>query len=346
MATATRRLTVAIPTFRRPRLLARLLGELRRQTRLPERLVGEGGRGEARSVLESSGWASRAETLFIPSVHANLPFQRWLGRRVAEDSEHLIFFDDDLLLPDTRTAEKLSAALEQASAATCYVNLPSRPRSRTHLGPLSLRLWRPGAPGALTPGGARRQPAADGSALPVIEWLRGPVMAFRCEALPPERFPLDLFALSAAGAGMGEELALARRVLGRIVLVRDLTVEHPDTEPSQILSAQAERKAFAIAYSRRLLNDLCRDGRPAWTDRAGLAWSWCGGLAAALADAISLRRREPWLYVRGWTRGAVDGIFRPPRNARLTPGIDWERDARRSLEAAVRIEEATCRANA
>ena len=347
MAERRRRLTIAIPTYRRPRLLARILVQLQRQTQHPERLVvidGEGGRGDAEAVLERSRWAVRTRTVFVPSTHANLPFQRWLGRRSSADSDDLIFFDDDLLLPDIETVAKLTAALAQAEAATCAVNLPLRDAPRTHLGPLPLALLRRAAPGSLTPGGARRQPAADGSPLPAIEWLRGPVMAVRCSALPPERFPYDLFALASIGSGMGEELALARCLQGRIVFVRNLTVEHPDTEPSQVLASQAERKGFAIAYSRRLLNDLCRNGQPSWSDRAGLAWTWCGGMAAAAADGLSKRRPEPWRFAKGYLRGALGGALCPPTHARLTPGMNWEEDARRSLAAAVTSKEAACRA--
>ena len=347
MAERRRRLTIAIPTYRRPRLLARILSELERQTQHPERLVvidGEGGRGDAEAVLERSRWAARSRTVFVPSTHANLPFQRWLGRRSADDSDELIFFDDDLLLPDIETVAKLTSALAQAEAATCAVNLPLRDVPRTHLGPLSLALFKRAAPGALTAGGARRQPVGDESPLPTVEWLRGPVMALRCSALPPQRFPHDLFALASIGAGMGEELALARRVQGRIVFVRNLAVEHPDTEPSQVLAGRAESKGFAIAYSRRLLNDLCRSGRPSWSDRAGLAWTLCGGLAAAAADGFSKRRPEPWRFARGYLRGALGAVLCPPTHARLTPETDWERDARQSLAAAVEGKEAECRA--
>ncbi len=341
MPEPTRRLTVVLPTYRRPRLLARLLEELKRQTRRPERLAvvdGEGGAGEAASVLERSRWAALAQTVFVPSTRANLPFQRWLGRRVAQGSDDLIFFDDDVLLPDRDSVANLVAALDHAAAATCEVRLPRRPSPRKRIGPVRLRWLRHRAPGSLTAAGSRRQPAPGNDPLPEIEWLRGPAMAFRCEALPPERFPLDLFALAETGAGMGEELALARRVRGRIVFVRDLLVEHPDTEPSRVLTGRAERKGFEIAYSRRLLNDLCRDSRPSWGDRAGLAWSWAGGLAVAAADATA-GSGAGWAFARGYLRGVARGIFSPPTHSRLTPDVDWEREARRSLDAAVRLEE-------
>ena len=59
MANHPRRLTIAIPTYRRAHLLGRLLGELARQTRRPDRLVvvdGEGGAREPREAVEESGW--------------------------------------------------------------------------------------------------------------------------------------------------------------------------------------------------------------------------------------------------------------------------------------------------
>jgi GT2 family glycosyltransferase len=337
MEKTARRLTVAVPTYRRPRLLTRVLAEIARQSRMPDRLIvvdGEGGAPASYAALEESGWAERAETLLIPSTRANMPFQRWLARRAAEDSDALIFFDDDVLLPGRETTAKLCRALDGAPAATCAVNLPVRANARRPAWAGLAEALRGSPDGRLTPGGVRRSAAEDGSEEPAVEWLRGPAMAFRCEALRPECFPYDLFALADIGAGMGEELALARMLAGRIAFVRDLVVEHPDTEPSQVLPARLERQGFAIAYSRRLLNDLCRGGRPTLGDRVGLAWSWGGGVVAALGNGFSHRRMA---FARGYLRGVLHGVGRPPRHSRLTPEIDWERDARRSLGAACRI---------
>ena len=340
MAKKTRRLTVAIPTLRRPRLLARMLGELGRQTIRPDRLVvidGEGGAREVREALERSGWPDRVEMLLIPSARANLPFQRWLARRLAVDSDALVFFDDDLLLPDPRTVEKLAAALDAASAATCAIRMPPRTLAHFRL-PLDRIAWlRRKRAGKLSAGGARYFPNDDGRDLAPVEWLRGGVMAFRCEALQPQAFPAALFALAEVGAGMGEELALARCVRGSIVLVRGLEVEHPGETPSRISPARAEGQGFAVAYSRRLLNDLCRGGSPRWSDRAALAWSWTGRLAAATLDLAFHRGADRGAFARGYFRGAFEGVVHPPSHARLTPGIDWEAEARRSLEAVVRI---------
>jgi hypothetical protein len=340
MAAAIHRLTVAIPTYRRPGLLARFLGELMRQTRMPDRLIvvdGEGGSQQVRDALEDSGWPGRAEVVLVPSTRANLPFQRWVARRLAGDSDALIFFDDDLLLPDRRTVAKLASALECAAAATCEVDMPAdserRLRFRTERLPLLPRL----RAGKLGAGGARHAPLDDGSPLPTVKWLRGAAMAFRCGALPPDRFPFDLFALAEAGASMGEELALARCVRGRIALVRGLAVTHPDAAPSQVLAARSEGQGFAVAYSRRLLNDLCRDDRPALIDRTALAWSWAGGLAAAGMDWAGKGGRDRRGYALGYLHGILRGIFLPPRHSRLTPSIDWEREARLSLDAARRL---------
>jgi hypothetical protein len=340
MAKVARRLTVAIPTYRRPRLLARVLGEVARQSRVPDALIvvdGEGGWAGTGQALEASAWPERAETLLIPSTQANLPFQRWLARRAIGDSGDLIFFDDDVLLPDLETVSKLCAALDTASAATCAVKMPRRANAREPFWASLAGLLRDAPDGRLTPGGVRRAPAENGASTPTVGWLRGPAMAFRCEALPPAGFPHDLFALAQIGAGMGEELAIARMIEGRIAFVRDLVVEHPDTEPSQVLATRFERQGFVAAYSRRLLNDLCRGGRPSAADRASLGWTWCGGLASALGSCLTrdLQGRVP--FARGYLRGIVRGITQPPSHARLTPEVDWEREARRSLDAAHRI---------
>ena len=345
MAERTRRLTIAIPTYGRPRLLARMLGELSRQTRFPDRLVvvdGEGGAPEVRETLVLSGWPERAETLLAPSTRANLPFQRWLARRLAGDSDALIFFDDDLLLPDPETVERLAGALEEASAATCQVRMPPAAEGRLRLRTDRIPWLRRARAGRLGAGGARHPPA-DGAALPRVEWLRGGAMSFRCEALPPECFPLALFALAEIGAGMGEELALARCVRGPIVLVRGLEVEHPGESPSRVVSARAESRGFAEAYSRRLLNDLCREAAPGWPVRAELALAWCGGLMAAGLDWALRGGSGRAGFVWGYLRGVWKGVVRPPSHARLTPAIDWESEARRSLGAVADLaKEAAC----
>jgi hypothetical protein len=347
MAKKTRRLTVAIPTFRRAGLLGRVLGELERQTRRPDRLIvvdGEGGALSVRQTLERSGWPELAETLLVPSARANLPFQRWLARRLAADSDALVFFDDDLLLPQACTVAKLAAALDGASAATCAIRMP-RGCERFRL-PLNRLAWlRRRRAGTLSAGGARYPPADDGREFAPVEWLRGGAMAFRCEALPPEAFPTALFALAEVGAGMGEELALARCVRGPIVLVRGLEVEHPSKEPSRVAPAHAAGQGFATAYSRRLLNDLCRGGSPGCSDRAALALSWAGGLAAASLDYATRGDADRGAFARGYLRGVLEGVFHPPSHGGLTPGIDWEAEAQMSLAAVVDIaKEASCQA--
>jgi GT2 family glycosyltransferase len=67
---AQERLTIAIPTYRRPHLLAGLLADLALQSRLPDRLIvvdGEGTSPKVSAVIEASRWPSLARTSIIHS---------------------------------------------------------------------------------------------------------------------------------------------------------------------------------------------------------------------------------------------------------------------------------------
>ncbi|MEZ5392213.1 MAG: hypothetical protein R2724_04900, partial [Bryobacterales bacterium] len=261
-------------------------------------------------------------------------FQRWLARRIVTDLDALIFFDDDLLLPNARTVEHLAGALKRAAAATCQIRMGggTEERFRWRLPLDRLRA------GRLSTGGSRHMPREDDDPLPRIEWLRGGAMAIRAGALAPERFPHDLFALAESGAGMGEELALALRVRGPIVLVRGLEVEHPGGHGSNTLPADGARQGFAIAYSRRLLHDL-RHGSP-----IALGAAWLAGASAAAVDCVRQGAAHRRGFLHGYMRGVIEGILRPPTHARLTPSIDWEQEARISIAGTLELsKEAQCR---
>ena len=325
------RLTVVVPTYRRAAELARLLGELGRQQRRPGRLIvvdGEGGDPRVRAAVAEAAATLGCETLLVPSTRANLPFQRYLGRLLCTNGDRLVCFDDDLLLPDPKTLGELERALDRAAAATCEVAGPGLGRR-----PWAPTRWRARfirrRPGALTAAGQRHPPAPGPERFVRVEWLRGGAMAFRAEALPPEEFPLEMFALAESGVSAGEDLALALVVRGPIVLARRVVVEHPGEAPSRALPGRARARGFGAAYSRRLLNDLFRGGRPSALDRGALALGWAAGAVQAAFTG------GPFLF--GYFEGALHGILRPPCAARLAPGVDWDDEARRSLARVERF---------
>lgn len=319
------------PTFRRPALLARLLADLARQTLQPDRCIvvcGEGGSSKVRRALEAAARGGVAPPLrLIPSTQANLPFQRRLGWEAAAGSEYLVYLDDDLELPAVDALERLLEPLENdpgLAGVTAPIEVSgSAPPGR----PLPAGAARRTAAGGLTPTGVRLAPDDTVDAWSSVEWLRGGAMAFRRNALDRDSFPADLFALAAIGCGLGEDLVLARRarVRGGLALARRARFVHPGADVSRAYAAEGRRRAFAHAYSRRLVNDHYRaPAPPRLTDRLALLRTWIGGGVRRLAAGD---REEAF----GYLAGAWEGWLAPPRAARLTPLIDWEEEARRSL---------------
>lgn len=309
-------------------MLARLLVEASRQTRQPDRVVvidGEGGSTDVAQVCDRAG----AEC--IRSTRGNLPFQRYLGWLAARSGTGvLLYLDDDLRLPDPTAFERLLRPFGDRSggvaATTAAIRYPYGETQRGG-GQVVIRLANRQAAGGVTPGG-HRIPAVPGSTpYAPVDWLRGGVMALRASVLSEDCFPTDLFALAERGWGLGEDLMLASRVRrrGRILLARQAYVEHPSDDETRSFRTATLERSFATAYSRRLLNDFCRgDEAPRVSDRLRLAGSY-----AAQVVRAGLEGRPA--AVAGLAAGAVRACMDPPRAARLTPGIDWRTEARRSL---------------
>lgn len=325
-------LTLAVPTFRRARLLARLLEDVSRQTRPPDRIVvvdGEGGAHAVRDVCAAARAGSRTVEL-VRSTHANLPFQRYLGWLASRGGTGvLLYLDDDLRLPDPTAFERLVRPLEDRASGVAATTAPIRyPDLATDRAPgnVVVRLRTGRKPGGVTPGG-HRIPAAGRAAYAPVDWLRGGVMALRASVLTPDCFPADLFALAERGWGLGEDLLLAARIRrrGRILLARQAVIEHPNADATRSFRTATLQHSFAAAYSRRLLNDFYRgDEPPRAADRLRLAGSYAAQVARA-----GLEGRPTALA--GFAAGALRGWFDPPRARRLTPGVDWQDEARRAL---------------
>lgn len=286
---------------------------------------GEGGSPDV-DVIARRAAEGAIPVRVVRSTQPNLPFQRYLAWRAARGSRLLVFLDDDLLLPRRDALAQLTAPLREGPlgiAATTAQIRSSAPVRRPFFAGSRFGSSRLAEPGAMTPTGVRIEPDA---ATRDVAWLRGGAMAFRTDVLSGDCFPHSLFALAGRGWGMGEDLALARRVLrrGRIVLTPEAVFVHPNDEPSQAVPGGECRRGFAAAYSRRLLNDLYRgDQPPLLSDRLALVRGYAGGVAAALRDA------RPG-YAGGYALGALLGCVAPP-SPRLAPHINWEREAARSL---------------
>ena len=326
------RLAVAIPTYRRPALLQRLLDDLAVQSRRPDELwiVDGEGRSEAtRRAVIASGWAQAGGlTAVLESTRPNLPFQRYVGRLAADTCDCLLYFDDDVRLRSPDVVASLTEALEQGAAgATAEIRLGGATAKRFGLTAL-LGAARRTRPGGLTASGFRIPPAQTVLPYAPVEWLRGGAMAFRTAALPPAAFHFDLFDLAERGYGLGEDLVLAciARRSGKLMLARETLVEHPGDDVTRSYATDPRRRGYARGVSRRLLAELGPASPAAlWAAHAGALIEAALGRQAGAADYIAG-------YLQGATAHARTGRFCP------SSGIDWRREARQSLRACSIID--------
>jgi glycosyltransferase involved in cell wall biosynthesis len=96
-------ITIIIPTYKRTPLLQRLLEDISSQTIQPQAVIvvdGDSASGEVPQMLTNTALPAAWRIVYQPSNHANAPFQRYLGWRVASEigGDVLLYFDDDLRL--------------------------------------------------------------------------------------------------------------------------------------------------------------------------------------------------------------------------------------------------------
>ncbi len=287
--------------------------------------------------------------IYVPSNHANLAYQRYLGWRAAAGCEWLLYLDDDLRLHNESALEKVLAPLGweggKVVAVTAQLQAPEHGLGRDGK-PSGLTAWlveRCGSgscvpPGGLSASGHRRVPVYRRQDYEKVEWLRGGVMALSMKALAQECFSDSLFALTRARCGLGEDTFLGRRLCskGEIMLAFDAGIEHPNQDSPKAYPSDPYGFARALAYSRRFLNDYYRGfDPPRLQDRMGLLTSYAGNLTLACLRACTSFRREDWRFAWGYSTGVMLGLTRKPTAQRLTPHIDWWGDAERALKMAV-----------
>ena len=352
-------LAICVPTYRRPHLLSLLLGDLMNQTCRPGRLIVVDGDPESspgsspessdvRKVIDRFNVRCAQPTVYVPSAHPNLPFQRYLGWCAAQGTKYLLYLDDDLRIRQQSAVARLvrplrwDASVAGVTAQICYSDRGAEKASYSRVNWAAGRFGRGKRtrPGGLTPTGYRRLPDASGRDYDDVEWLRGGAMAFRMSALLEETFCDDLFALHHIGVGLGEDTVLARRVRprGRLLLARRVELDHPDSDITRAYPTDAFRYGYAWAYSRRMINDAYRGfAPPRLSDRLELLRTYAGNAAWYAASMLACPSRSRCLAALGYLSGACAGIVAKPDSCRLTPDIDWRADARRSLLAATTV---------
>lgn len=338
---------LCICTYRRTALLELLLGDVFKQTVQPKTLIvvdGDPACGEVRAMLQNGSSVWGWKVLYLPSNHANLAYQRYLGWRAAQQggANWLLYLDDDLRLSSSKALESLFLPVQSLGCSVNGVtalamggNQVDAPRQDPYL----VRLFGSTSrieEGGLTPTGGRIWPIPDDPAVRFkrVHWLQGRAMLIAMSALCEESFSRDLFASYELRIGRGEDTILSRRISseGEFWCVLNHGFEHPDADLPNAYPTEAYSYAYAFAYSRRLLNDHYRyPYPPTFGDRWALLTAYLGNGLLASWRAIRSPRADHWAYTSGYLAGALRGLFQKPSASVLTPSIDWGADAEIAL---------------
>lgn len=292
-------ITVAIPTYNRPQVLAEALDSLLRQERLPDEVV----------VVDSSPQFQQLNNPGLPSfIHVrasepNLPHQRW--EAVERASGDVIAFLDDDILPAPDYLARIAAVFEADSAgiigaAGGWMNHagatgPARPSLRRRLaGVESLE------PSVIGRGGLLRtyseQPSATLLDVPTIS---GGAMAYRTDVLR-QIGPLPwLYELYRYKHGRGEDgilSSLVRHAGYRVVLCPSACVLHR-VEPPVAYANAGHPRGVAETWGRYVLNRVIL---PEWRFADHVAfWRY-----VAVNVASTFARARNFGHLRGALAGA------------------------------------------
>lgn len=346
---------VVIATYKRAQLLKLLINDLLGQTWLPNTLIIVDGDPKSSDVSETlSTLDSRysVPTVYVPSNHSNLAYQRYLGWRTAASAgaDILIYFDDDQRIYQHDVLEWLAKPLREDNdivGVGCYSRVPDRDRdpAMRHVVARKDTPWivkQFGSqkilklkPGQLTPVGHRVRLVDDGHDYVETKWLQGRIMAYRMSAISRETFSEDLFALYEFRIGRAEDTFLSRRVgaRGKLLYTFRAVVDHPHADTPKAYPYEAYKYAYAATYSRRFLNDYSRVyAAPTASDRWALIKSYAGNTLLSWMQAARKPTKTHFALARGTTLGTIHGLTRSPTAKRLTPDIDWWGDAEEALK--------------
>jgi hypothetical protein len=142
---------------------------------------------------------------------------------------------------------------------------------------------------------------------------------------------------------MGEDTFLSHRVShkGKMLLASEVVLSHPDDALPNSYPIQARNLGYAIAYSRRLLNDYYRGNLPPrLSDRIALLKSYIGHILLSWCRVFMKisSYRHLTAYAWGYSLGAIRGLLQRPTAKNLTPEINWRKDAEAALANQVTLE--------
>jgi glycosyltransferase involved in cell wall biosynthesis len=261
-----KKLSIVIPTYKRAHILKYLLNDLLAQTMLPDELIIVDGDPESeitKSCLFELKFPLCLNVLYIPSNHANAPYQRYLGAKAANDYGWVIFIDDDIRIVQNDALEKIMLPFTWGDRLIVGVSpkiifpLREKPIDK-HYRRNYLEFMKSSfqvSPGELTPSGDRVPLEDTTDDYVPAKWLRGGVMAFQNEVLSKVIYSEDVFALSHIHCGLGADDTYLSRCVGLsgyLLQANCAIVEHPDKDISKVYPADTKELGYARAYSRRL----------------------------------------------------------------------------------------------
>lgn len=349
-------LAIVIPTYKRTHLLSLLLQDLLKQTLQPDYLIivdGEPENGEVLQML-SKDLPRDTPIIYVPSNHSNLPYQRFIGWRIATQFQVgvLIYLDDDQRISQPDVLEWLVKPLDVEGnivGVGCFSRVPGN-ESDTTSELKAEKHWLVNLfgssvlsglkPGQLTPTGHRVGLVDCGEDYVNTEWLQGRIMAYKMDAITSEVFSEHLFAAYERRVGRAEDTFLSRRIgaRGKMLFTFRASVEHPNADVPKAYPIEAFNYAYAVSYSRRFLNDNYRVyDSPTLLDRWALAKSYAGVVLLSWIRVLTEPNKHNFASFRGTTLGAFHGLIRPPTAMYLTPSIDWWADVEKALAEMVMI---------
>ena len=338
---------ICIPTYKRCESLIALLLELTKQSISPQVLAiidGDPLSGDVlRALIAKQIDRSFKNVIYIPSNHANLPYERYLGWKLAEQasSRYLVYLDDDLLPSGPETLSKLVEPLAFSNgdviAVTSKIVYPfSRKESKDRWFIHLLGDARRSRPGTITPSGNRIPVTSDGRDYIHVDYLGGGAMAFLTNALSDEVFSRDLFAVYEKRIGKGEDTILSLRLKGvfTFLFAFNSVFLHPENDPVAYPTSGFNR-GYAIAISRRMINDNYRGKHsPLMRDKLALYKTYIG---VSILNLARMKDMYHFQFAVGYIRGVLSALIHKPSASNLTPGIDWWSDAEAALRQKICI---------
>lgn len=327
---------LVICTYNRPESVARLTAQVHATSHPPQNTIIVDS-----SDVENVELKKADRVTYVRSSHKNQPYQRFLGYSLST-ADVVVFLDDDLEVVDLQCFEvmlsryrnlkvrgvsvgfdhqhgignKVESFSEGSSLLFSIINFISGvPRLKTG------KIYMAGLAGP--------KPAVEGP----VESFNGAIMSFYRKELD-HLFDPALFALFEKKLGMGEDKVISMKIGLEKMLwyVPGIYFRHPPVDSHYFQSMrQFQRK---VTYSRLYISQRYGDIKHRYNAFVYLHYYYFSFWRILIG--LGRLAVKPKLQYWESLRGAIDGIiltFRVPFDAeRLTPGIDWRKDADRDTK--------------